>query len=113
MILFIRVFCVYLLALACLPCSDGEHGHEIQTVDRGWSLSTDGHSNQEHEDCEDLCSPFCICSCCSTHSFSVKLVPMGIKFTTMGPKQGLIYYQGTVSTDFLKALLRPPISQLG
>jgi len=58
------IFVAYLLVLAVQPCKDNflprdNRGHEVQKVAHldPSSQDTNGGSN-------DLCSPFCVCSCC-------------------------------------------------
>ena len=60
---FSRFFALYLLALSCIPCSDGDHQHvPAQT---GSALVTGGDP-APHDQCNDVCSPFCGCQCCTT-----------------------------------------------
>ncbi|HEY1045855.1 MAG TPA: DUF6660 family protein [Bacteroidia bacterium] len=51
---------VYLLTLLVLPCNDncGSESHE-QPI-------TMEQAQDHHEEENDLCTPFCICSCCAT-----------------------------------------------
>ncbi|WP_042276703.1 DUF6660 family protein [Nonlabens tegetincola] len=54
---FFILFSMYFLALNIMPCGDGvEHDDHIEIA-------------SDHDGCEDnhedLCSPFCICNCCS------------------------------------------------
>jgi len=64
MIVFILAF--WMLGLSCLPCADAfAAGHdEIKTE----MLKSD--DQQEHNDHEDACSPFCHCACCANYSMS-------------------------------------------
>lgn len=63
---FCRIFSLYLLVLSCLPCSDGDHKHAVQQGSRITYLASNaGHPS--HERCNDTCSPFCTCQCCTTH----------------------------------------------
>lgn len=54
------VLATYMFALMLLPCNDNcdiQH-HEMQTIFK---------SVQDHHEADnDICSPFCFCSCCAT-----------------------------------------------
>lgn len=55
---------MYVIALSVYPCSDGDTC--VDEIRNGQQL--DSVYNHEHSDSEeDLCSPFCICSCCAAH----------------------------------------------
>ena len=56
---FVYILSCYILVLSCLPCGDAiahADAQRAQTVQQA-----NGHQQQE----EDLCSPFCFCSCCN------------------------------------------------
>lgn len=59
--MLIILYTFYIAGLACYPCTDGQ-----TCVDEVKSsiavIDTDGHAHSDAE--KDLCSPFCICSCC-------------------------------------------------
>ena len=64
---FLRIFCLYLFALSCIPCNDGAHEHGQGNVETQTEISTttDEHGCPPHEHCKDFCSPLCSCNCCS------------------------------------------------
>jgi hypothetical protein len=55
----VRIICLffslYALTLALTPCADGLCGGDDQHI------SSDAHEDEKQD---DLCSSFCICSCC-------------------------------------------------
>ncbi len=60
---------LYLSILACVPCSDGEHNHAEQQ-DPGvaaYAYSNAPLNSHPHQQCNDTCSPFCGCHCCSVN----------------------------------------------
>lgn len=58
---FTLIFSIYLLAISMLPCGDANN--ECNTT----APQTETTQNHSHKtDHNDVCSPFCICSCCST-----------------------------------------------
>lgn len=66
-----KVFCIffafYFIALTAKPCADKKDCNEFKQTE----MSKDDHKKQ-HSD--ELCTPFCVCSCCSTHAL-VKDLP--------------------------------------
>lgn len=60
--LFVFIFSTYLLALSIMPCTDMQNGQD----DRSSHQLEQTRDN--HSDSSDLCSPFCLCSCCGTVS---------------------------------------------
>jgi hypothetical protein len=55
---FRLIFALYILSLAIMPCADGYTDAGSSTVVVATSPS--GHHEQ------DLCAPFCICTCCAS-----------------------------------------------
>jgi hypothetical protein len=56
------IFSIYIAFIACYPCSD-----QATCVDEERTGTTIVFSGHEHSSQEiDLCSPFCICNCCSS-----------------------------------------------
>ncbi len=53
-------FCFYFIALTAKPCTDREDCNEFKQTE----MSKDDHQKQ-HAD--EICTPFCVCSCCATH----------------------------------------------
>lgn len=55
---FRLIFALYILSLAVMPCTDGyaRVGNDVTVVES---------PNGNHD--EDLCAPFCNCSCCASH----------------------------------------------
>ena len=53
----------YIAYLVCYPCMDSQSCWDEQRVGIA-VVDVQDHDHQEGE--QDFCSPFCICSCCST-----------------------------------------------
>lgn len=64
----IHIFTIYMLALSLVPCGDGGGGIvEIANHFFGIEHQDISDHDQHSNDCgDDLCTPFCICSCCSS-----------------------------------------------
>jgi hypothetical protein len=60
--LFSIFFAFYIASLTCMPCADGDVCADENEVETNVALVGE-HSEEEM----DLCSPFCVCSCCSSH----------------------------------------------
>lgn len=74
---------VYIAILACFPCSDGDvcvDDVKIGAV----SINTADHAHDESE--VDLCSPFCICTCCH----AAVQQPQYLSFTFEAPKHNVV-----------------------
>ena len=68
------LFSVYLFLLAFVPCTDGVRMATSSDAETMTQTDAHDHTDFNHEsdhsdhhderDCEDLCTPFCLCSCC-------------------------------------------------
>ncbi|WP_394353364.1 DUF6660 family protein [Mucilaginibacter mali] len=58
--LLTSIWGLYICLLSVLPCHDGEHNPALNQV-----TSITNHTNDNGQ-LSDICSPFCICSCCSS-----------------------------------------------
>ncbi|WP_443092779.1 DUF6660 family protein [Chryseolinea sp. T2] len=56
---FRLLFALYILSLAVMPCADGYSDTGTNTAVVVTPIA--GHQDQ------DLCAPFCNCSCCASH----------------------------------------------
>ena len=58
---FSKIFAVYILSLALIPCSDSNATVSCYAGEKHNAEAS--HSGQEH--CNDMCTPLCICVCCN------------------------------------------------
>lgn len=56
-----RIFTLYIIMLALIPCPDVCTTNACLT-DEKIHIEQNSHEN---EHCDDLCSPFCVCFCCN------------------------------------------------
>lgn len=56
------LFTLYIFALAFYPCGDGKTCLDEKKIGRP-VVSQSDHNHTSYE--KDICSPFCICSCCA------------------------------------------------
>ncbi|HRG02361.1 MAG TPA: hypothetical protein PKZ75_14680 [Bacteroidia bacterium] len=59
---FYILFCFYFISLAVMPCGDKDDCNELKHEQTS-------QNSGDHQD--EVCTPFCVCSCCATH-FVVK-----------------------------------------
>lgn len=53
-------FCFYFIALMAKPCADKGDCNEFNQI-----KTSQSEHQKEHSD--EICTPFCVCSCCSTN----------------------------------------------
>ncbi|OQX97998.1 MAG: hypothetical protein B6I20_11625 [Bacteroidetes bacterium 4572_117] len=95
------IISVYILALIAIPCADAH------ASDSGKVSMELLQQDYNHSDGVDLCSPFCFCNCCQTHSqpagyntYQVNLVSSTISMAYL--------YQNEINYTF--SFWRPPQS---
>jgi hypothetical protein len=110
---FLRIFCLYLFALTCIPCNDGNHGHEATPGSGETAGHTDKHNRPTHEHCADFCSPFCTCACCGCVTASEKIAALELCPPLLNIPEAAFTYQSPFTVAHHRALFRPPISRLG
>jgi hypothetical protein len=74
------------------------------------SISTDNHSNCPHEEEQDFCSPFCVCSCCGQFFVATQLPKWGFQLPII-PKfeeKSRFFFSQNWQSDYLKSIFRPP-----
>lgn len=109
----IHIFTIYIFALSLVPCGDGGGGIvEIvqHLLERAHERPTD--HEQHSRDCgDDVCSVFCICSCCYTAIDTVKEIPLPQRIFIASPKPTLFFIPHFNSIPFNHSIWQPP--QLG
>ena len=110
---FLHIFCLYLFVLSCLPCNDGEHGHDAAQSGGETIVQSDGHDSPTHEHCADFCSPFCTCACCGCVTSSEKVATLELHPPLLTIQKAAFTYQSPFTAAHLRALFRPPIRQFG
>lgn len=74
-----------ILVLSCMPCSDA--GKVSYRQDRNLAASTTDHTSGHTDEHQDLCSPFCQCSCCSlAYALPILSVPAAAPAPAFGDK---------------------------
>ncbi len=106
---FCYIFSLYFLALSVVPCTDIHATNGSASAELA-SISTDNHSDCPHENGQDFCSPFCVCSCCA-HVLSVAKPH---KWNFQPPiipdfkEKSNFYYSKDWQSEYLNSIFRPP-----
>ncbi|MGB5982599.1 MAG: DUF6660 family protein [Nonlabens sp.] len=95
----VAILSMYLLGLNLIPCGDDAIEHD--SVE-----NTCNQEPQEHDD--DLCSPFCCCSCCSIPALDLDTA--NLEWTPVSIEINLhsMYYKNPFWDQFNGWILQPP-----
>lgn len=106
----IHIFIIYMLALSLVPCGDGGGGIlEIANHLFGTEHQHLSDHEQHSNDCgDDTCTPFCICSCCSSALDIPTELPVRIKIPTPFPNTIPSCFQNEISFSFDQSIWQPP-----
>lgn len=105
-----HIFIIYMLALALVPCGDGGGGitEIIRYFTEEEHLFMSDHEQHSNSCGDDTCSPFCICSCCS----SVMDTPIKLHFQitpkTAIPSNTPSFFININPSSFFAAIWQPP-----
>ena len=103
--LFSIIISIYIIALSCLPCAD----MEVNSLAHTTTKFTANHEDHSHDKENDLCSPFCICSCCGSQVvslFHIDAINFPILFK--GIKTQLPTYKSVFASNFYGSIWQPP-----
>lgn len=108
--LAIHIFTIYIFALAIVPCSDGGGGiveilNHLSGVEHQHISDHDQHSN----DCgDDMCTLFCICSCCSSTVDVPVELPFQLKSLLPKPVNKPSFFLAIIPNSFHDSIWQPP-----
>ncbi len=103
--LFTIILSIYVTCLALVPCSDFEN------IQSGQELSVEATHDHDHPDnCNDSCTPFCMCACCHTNVV-VNKEEVDNTLNLITPDSTLHdFYTEMETTPYLHVLFHPPIA---
>ena len=103
---FCKIFSLYVLILACTPCSDMEHTHVMAN---GTTISKTASEPCQNDNCADFCSPLCYCACCgsSVHIISIFHLETAKIIVDCPIKTGF-RYKSVLTSSYLNTQFRPP-----
>ena len=88
-----------------MPCAD----KEVNSLAHTTLELKSNHDNHSHDKEKDLCSPFCICSCCGSQVvsyFQSNIIDFPIPFE--GIKTQLPTYTSVFASNFFGSIWQPP-----
>jgi len=80
----------YVFFLSVYPCSDGNTCADEQKA--GVMMEASAHPDHASSE-QDLCSPFCICSCCASHIQLITLHDLSLKVTVNHADLSTLYVE--------------------
>lgn len=89
---FVYIFAFYIFVLALMPC----HDCMIKVTENCTELTQ--HNNNCHSGDIDLCTPFCICNCCSFAISQIHILRAPQYFKTLLAKEHMIYLLNVTRT---------------
>ena len=93
---------VYLLVLGLSACSDVQAcSDDVKTE------ITAAQNHEEHREHPEACSPFCICACCATSSFSAA-ASRTIELQPPFQKERYSFYNSDLLADMDSPVWQPP-----
>ncbi|MUH36011.1 hypothetical protein D9O36_09175 [Zobellia amurskyensis] len=98
--LFAIILSVYFLALNVVPCSDADIVTDNQVTVAADNGVDHGHASS------DLCSPFCMCHCCHTHTVNFTIFTFE-PFQPLISQEELAHFD-SLGKDIFLDLLQPP-----
>ena len=106
----IHIFTIYMLALSLIPCGDGGGGI-VELANHFFGLEHQHVSDhQQHsQGCgDDTCSPFCVCSCCSSAiDIPIKL-PLEEKYFPPKAVNTPSFFSSIIPFSFHDTIWQPP-----
>ena len=92
-----------------MPCTD-IHDMNSSVGSEFASISTDNHSNCPHEEEQDFCSPFCVCSCCGQFFVATRLPKLSFHLPIIRnfKEKSCFLFSENWQSDYLKSIFRPP-----
>ena len=98
------LFTIYIMSLTIHPCEDRDIcNDELQKREQATSIS-------EHQDADkeqDVCTPFCICSCCAAHIRLTSIANIDFTGVLHNTKETIPYLEKQVLSDY-SHIWQPP-----
>ncbi|WP_430981267.1 DUF6660 family protein [Sphingobacterium faecium] len=98
--IFVYILCLYFIGLTMVPCAD--------QVQEATAINITGTQDKGHSDeHQDYCSPFCICSCCSTVLNIEQTNTISFIIVLLESKRKIAYETNLYSFDY-SSIWQPP-----
>ncbi|MGA9639108.1 DUF6660 family protein [Flavobacterium sp.] len=96
---------LYLVVLSCLPCAD----MKVDSLAHQSVIENANDAGHAHDTDNDLCSPFCICSCCGFHTLTfTATVPILVAVTYEEIQSSNSFYTSIANSNFFGSIWQPP-----
>jgi len=99
------ILSIYIIMLTAYPCAD-KHNDVLGKSSQSQSSSQHNHSHDEET---DLCSPFCVCNCCSQQTLTfleIQSFQFLVQFQEI--KSSISFYKSTSFSNFFGSIWQPP-----
>lgn len=100
---FTLILSLYMVLIACIPCMDEEAMEENTQTTAILKATT---AQDQHAPLPDLCSPLCLCSCCS--GFVINSVNTILPSPAAGAVERYAYYQPQATLAPSYSIWQPP-----
>lgn len=100
------IFATFILYLSCMPCPDNQSCGSTA----GQSISsTHNEAGHQHEEEGDLCTPFCVCSCCGNIAVVISIPHFVIDpKPALHPVSPISTYQSIFISSYSFSFWQPP-----
>lgn len=108
--LTIRIFTIYMFVLSLIPCGDGGGGF-VELVNHYFGVEhqhISDHKQHSNSCGDDTCSPFCICSCCSTTISAPEKLPFQVTSPPPIPSRTPSFFSNINPSSFFASIWQPP-----
>ena len=102
--LFWTIFSIYILVLSTAPCGDESNCNEF--AETHTNITANASQDGSHQD--EICSPFCMCSCCGCQGFHIEpFLSASITFSQSIDKK-ITPYESQFLSQFTANIWQPP-----
>ena len=99
------ILSILFLILSCIPCAD----MKVNNYEHTQSEFASNQETHSHNKEKDLCSPFCICSCCGSQIVSYfELNNIDFPIPSEDIKTQLPSYKSVFTSNFFGSIWQPP-----
>lgn len=98
--ILVIILAIYSIALTALPCDDNANLNDQK-------MTSVYQNNDNSHNANDLCSPFCICSCCAGFVLKPTFQHIILKNTNPSKKVNA-YYSVFFTSNYNTSIYQPP-----
>ena len=99
------ILAIYLVALSCFPCADVE----VNSLTHSSQEIAADHGNHSHDKENDLCPPFCVCTCCGQQIFNFSQeITFEFRNISLEIAAQIPSCKSTLTSHFFGSIWQPP-----